>query len=123
MVQQAGQQNNQIILTMAPEASKQNSRLERMEQKIDKLSEAVVALARVEEKILSLEHTNAALMKQLIAIDERMNRTEDSIMAIRLDRVSDASTLQGLRKFFWLLVSAILGGGFVVWFTLLGSKK
>jgi glutamate mutase epsilon subunit len=108
---------------MAPEAAKNNLRLERMEQKIDKLSEAVVALARVEEKILNLEHTNAALMKQLITIDERMGRTEESIVGIRLDRVSDASTLQGLRKFFWLLVSAILGGGFVVWFTLLGSKK
>lgn len=98
-----------------------NSRLERMEEKIDKLSEAIVALARVEEKISNLEQTNAVLIKQIITIEERSHRNEDNINAIKFAQAKDSDTLQGLRKFFWLFVSSILGAAFVVWFTFLAA--
>ena len=94
-----------------------STRLERMEEKIDKLSEAIVALARVEEKISNLEQTNGVLMKQLISIEERTTRNEKSINDIRIDQAKDGNTLQGLRKFLWIFVSSILAAGFLVWFT------
>jgi hypothetical protein len=100
---------------MSQEAT--SARLERMEEKIDKLSEAIVALARVEEKISNLEQTNGVLMKQLISIEERSTRNEKSINDIRIDQAKDGNTLQGLRKFFWIFVSSILAAGFLVWFT------
>jgi predicted nucleic acid-binding Zn-ribbon protein len=106
---------------MAPETS--NSRLERMEEKLDKLSEAIVALARVEEKISNLEHTNSALMKQIISIEERSHRNEDNINSIKFAQAKDSDTLQGLRKFFWMFVSSILGAGFLVWFTVLATHS
>lgn len=99
-----------------------NSRLERMEEKIDKLSEAIVALARVEEKISNLEQTNTVLIKQIIAIEERSHRNEDNINAIKFAQAKDSDTLQGLRKFFWLFVSSIFGAGFLVWFTFLAAQ-
>lgn len=104
---------------MAQETS--NSRLERMEEKIDKLSEAIVALARVEEKISNLEQTNSALMKQIISIEDRSHRNEENLTAIKFAQAKDSDTLQGLRKFFWMFVSSILGAGFLVWFTVLAT--
>lgn len=106
---------------MAQDLSNSNSRLERMEEKIDKLSEAVVALARVEEKISNLEQINSTLIKQIITLEERSHRNEDNINAIKFAQVKDSDTLQSLRKFFWLFVSSILGSAFVAWFTFLAA--
>jgi len=39
-----------------------SERLNRIEDKIDKLSETVVSLARVEEKLLSLERSNQCII-------------------------------------------------------------
>ena len=106
---------------MAIETS--NSRLERMEEKIDKLSEAIVALARVEEKISNLEQTNSALMSQIVAIEQRSHRNEDNINIIKFEQAKDSNTLQGLRKFFWMFVSSVLAAGFLVWFTVLTAHS
>ena len=106
---------------MAPETS--NSRLERMEEKIDKLSEAIVALARVEEKISNLEQTNSTLMSQILAIEQRSHRNEDNINIIKFEQAKDSNTLQGLRKFFWMFVSSVLAAGFLVWFTVLTAHS
>jgi len=106
---------------MAMETS--NSRLERMEEKIDKLSEAIVALARVEEKISNLEQTNSTLMSQILAIEQRSHRNEDNINIIKFEQAKDSNTLQGLRKFFWMFVSSVLGAGFLVWFTVLATHS
>ena len=100
-----------------------NSRLERMEEKIDKLSEAIVALARVEEKISNLEQTNSTLMSQILAIEQRSHRNEDNINIIKFEQAKDSNTLQGLRKFFWMFVSSVLGAGFLVWFTVLATHS
>ena len=100
-----------------------NSRLERMEEKIDKLSEAIVALARVEEKISNLEHTNSTLMSQILAIEQRSHRNEDNINIIKFEQAKDSNTLQGLRKFFWMFVSSVLAAGFLVWFTVLTAHS
>ena len=102
---------------MAPETS--NSRLERMEEKIDKLSEAIVALARVEEKISNLEQTNSTIMKQIMSIEEQARQKDSVLNEIKFEHAKDSDTLQGLRKLFWMFVSAMLGAGFLVWFTVL----
>lgn len=95
----------------------QNStdRLERMEEKIDKLVEAIVALARAEQKILSLEISNAGVLQHITDLTKKLNRVE-------IQQITDGNTLKGLRKFFWVLVSSIIGGAFVVWFTVLATR-
>ena len=96
-------------------------RLERMEEKIDKLSEAIVALARVEEKIINLEQTNAALMKQIMANESRTTKNEEAITSVRLEQSKDSSTLQSLRKLFWIFVTSASAGGFIAWFKVFGK--
>ena len=98
------------------------ARLERMENKMDKMADAIVALARVEERIVGIEQNAALVMKQIVAIDSRMNESEKRQIHLELEQVKDANVLAGLKKFFWLLVSAILGGAFLVWFTPRATK-
>lgn len=92
-------------------------RLDRIEEKLDRLSDAIVALARVEEKIISLESHNGVLLKQMIAMQEKIDKTEARVSAVETKQILDGQTLAGLRKFFWMTISAILGGGFLTWFT------
>ena len=46
-------------------AETQTSRLDRIAQKIDKLSDAMISLARAEEKLISIEHSNVDLKVQI----------------------------------------------------------
>ena len=99
------------------------ARLERMEEKIDKLSEAIVALARVEEKISGLEQSNAILMKQILNIENRTTKNEDAIGLIKIEQATNNNMLCGLKRFFWIFISSALAAGFLVWFTLLSSHQ
>lgn len=77
------------------------NRLDRIENKIDKLSETVVAMARVEEKILSLENDKKFLMEKMIVIDSNLRKVE---------RQSNetASSLSLITRIFWIALSAVI---------------
>jgi len=77
-----------------------------MEEKLDRLSEAIVALARVEEKIVGLERANSTLMDKIIKNDDRLSSLE-------IAQYKDGQTIANLRSFFWILVSAIVSA--VIW--------
>jgi hypothetical protein len=94
-----------------------NERLGRIEDKVDKMADAIVALARVEEKIMAIEQNSTILMKQVIVIDGRLTDAEKRQNRIELEQAKDSQTLSNLRKFFWVVLSAVLGGAFLVWFT------
>ena len=88
--------------TLLKEHLKQDqSRLDRIEIKIDKLSETVIALARAEEKLITLESNRLEVGKRLDAHDERLDRHSE-----RLN--SGAVTLNTIQKVFWLIVSAAI---------------
>lgn len=94
-----------------------HDRLERIEDKVDKMADTIVALARVEEKIVGLEQTNSTLVRRMVSVDESLARIQDRMVGIELKQTLDGNTLYGLRKFFWILVSAIVGGAIMMWFS------
>mgnify|MGYP003342615521 CR=1 FL=1 len=100
-----------------------NERLVRIEDKVDKMADAIVALARVEEKIVAIEQNSSIQMKQVIAIDNRVTDIEKRQNRIELEQAKDSHILSGLRKFFWMLLSAVLGGAFLVWFTNIATRE
>ena len=81
-------------------------RLSRMEDKLDKLSEAVVEMARMEERLLTifkrLEHMNAAFKKY----DDRVDEIEKQAL-IRGQKIAFAERL------FWMIVTGAVGLTFV----------
>lgn len=66
----------------------QNVRLDRIEEKIDKLAEAMISLARAEEKILSLqgdhENMRERLNKLSVKLDEIQKSVDDNARTVSL---------------------------------------
>lgn len=76
------------------------NRLDRIEEKIDKLSEAIISLARAEEKIHNLEDTVGRALEKLSVTDER-------IRAVESKSDENERKLSAFAKFFWVMVTAV----------------
>ena len=83
-----------------------DERLSRMETKLDKLSEAVVEMARMEERLLTifkrLEYMDAAFKKY----DDRLDKIEKQAL-IRGQKIAFAERL------FWMVVTGAVGLAFI----------
>jgi phosphoglycerate-specific signal transduction histidine kinase len=84
-------------------------RLDRIESKIDKLAEAIISLARAEEKLIQLENDKKFLMEQMIKFEDRLLKLERSTS-------ETASSLSFINRFFWIGMSAIGATVIGMWF-------
>ena len=80
----------------------QEARLQRIENKLDKLSEAFTILARVEEKIMS---SNTRIDRLEFRADEA-ERDMDKLKGIV---GYNQQTVKVVERFAWILVSALVG--------------
>ena len=86
-------------------AETQAKRLDRIEEKIDKLSDAMISLARAEEKLIAIEKNNHANF-------ERMNRFSQKLDAIE-DKVNDnGHTVSVITKLFWIAIASSMAALF-----------
>jgi tetrahydromethanopterin S-methyltransferase subunit G len=91
-------------------AETNQKRLDRIEEKIDKLSDAMISLARAEEKLIAIEKNNHAnydrmnkFSAKLDAIEEKVNdnaRTVGLINKVALIVVAAVTSL--VVKMFWM---------------------
>ena len=86
----------------------EKQRLDRIEDKIDKLADAVIAIARAEEKLLGLEQISMDLHRKVTDIEERLRKVEDSSN-------NSAKELNIINKIFWIAISALITGGILVY--------
>lgn len=92
-------ETNKVEELLAEHLRADQGRLDRIEVKIDKLSETVVSLARAEEKLVGLEVSKLELKSRL---DEH-----DDILETHEKRLNDgAVTLNTIGKLFWIAVAA-----------------
>jgi uncharacterized protein YoxC len=78
-----------------------DGRLQRIEDKIDQLSDAMISLARAEEKLIMIEQTNRSLY-------DRLNRHSEKIDDLK-DKVDDNSrSLKLINRIFWIIITAII---------------
>ena len=88
-----------------------NQRLDRIEAKIDRLAEAIISLARAEEKLVQLENDKKFLMEKMIKIEGRVDITER-----KLDE--NTVTISAINRIFWIILSgaiATLIGAFITY--------
>ena len=78
-------------------------RLDRIEEKIDKLSEFVVQLARVEEKIENLESSRDKM-------GERVGNLETNQLVIKNSLENHDKILSSLTRLFWAVVTTAASG-------------
>lgn len=85
----------------------EKTRLDRIEEKIDKLADAVVSIARAEEKLAGLEQLNIEQHRKLQDVEDRLRVVET--------KVHDVEGAVGiLNKIFWIAISALITGGVAV---------
>jgi Flp pilus assembly protein TadB len=58
---------------------REESRLERIEDKIDKLSDAMIDLARAEEKLINIEKNSQQQFERMNRFSARMDEIEDDL--------------------------------------------
>jgi len=76
-----------------------DKRLDRIEEKLDRLTDAIVAIARAEEKLVTLEKDRATVMIKLESIDARLKVIE-----------ADANQGRGIVKMLWPFWAALIAG-------------
>ena len=75
------------------------ARFVRIEDKIDKLSDAIIALARAEEKILTLTSFSKQQSEQIQRVINRVDSIEEMV-------ASNSSTINIINKIFWIIMAS-----------------
>lgn len=99
---------NSLEALLKEHLAQDQSRLDRIEIKIDKLSETVVAIARAEEKLLNLEASKKELWQTVEEHEKRIDEHE-----LRLN--SGSVTLNTITRLFWILIAASAAGLVSIW--------
>ena len=77
----------------------QTDRLNRIEDKLDKWSEAIISLARAEEKISQMEKFLHQQMEMLVDGQKRLDEVEQKV-------ATNATTINVINKLFWIVMAA-----------------
>ena len=85
----------------------QDQRLEKIEQKIDRLADAVVSIARIEERV-------ATVLKQNDRFFIRMDKMEERVDAVENSSNLNTRSFSFVERFLWVCVSS--GVGLLVYF-------
>ena len=85
----------------------QDQRLEKIEQKIDRLADAVVSIARIEERV-------ATVLKQNDRFFIRMDKMEERVDAVENNSNLNTRSFSFVERFLWVCVSS--GVGLLVYF-------
>jgi uncharacterized coiled-coil protein SlyX len=76
-------------------------RLSRIESKLDKLADAVVSLARMEERMLTL-------FKRIDQYEERQQKIEERVNDLEMEDAGKNSVIRILEKATWLALGIAL---------------
>jgi len=76
-----------------------DQRLERIEEKLDKLSDTVSDLARIEERMLSV-------FKRLDRHEKRLDDQEDDLRTLSNNVILNSKTTTSIERLFWVIITA-----------------
>ena len=91
------------MASVTKDHKEQNDRLDRIESKLDSMSEAIISLARAEEKITMLAQYGEQQAAQILKIVERLDQIEKRVGTNEI-------VVNVINKIFWILVTGIVGG-------------
>ena len=79
-----------------------DQRLDRIEAKIDKLSDAMITIARAEEKLVNMEQKYSAQY-------DRMNKFSSKLDELERIVTQNAATVNTINKLFWVAIISMAG--------------
>ena len=74
-----------------------DNRLSRMEEKLDKLSEAVISMARIEERMIFV-------FKRLDRVDEGFNKSDKRMDELEQTSIKRGQTIAFSERLFWVIL-------------------
>jgi vacuolar-type H+-ATPase subunit E/Vma4 len=80
----------------------EQARLDRIESKIDKLAETVIQMARVEEKLVTMEADKKIVMEKLLRMDDRLETFDRKFN-------ETAITVKVITRLFWIVITSAAG--------------
>ena len=78
-------------------------RMDRIESKIDKLSEVLVQLARVEEKLINQEEDHKVLRSDIYSLYEKVGEMERVVQKNQI-------TVNVINRISWIIITGVVGG-------------
>lgn len=85
--------------TANEQRQQQAARLDRIEEKIDRMSDAIISLARAEEKIATMAEFGKQQGEQILTLINRVDRLE---ILVR----ENHATVNIINKLFWIVIAA-----------------
>lgn len=79
-----------------------NVRLDRIEEKLDNLTEAMVALARAEEKIAGIKEDQLMMYERVNRLSAKLDDVEKVVQANHV-------TVTTINRLFWVAIVAVAG--------------
>lgn len=79
-----------------------DNRLERIEIKLDQLAEAMVSLARLDEKTLTL-------FKRMDTLDAQQTHQSNRLVTLEGRVGSNGASLRFAERMFWIVATAVVG--------------
>jgi hypothetical protein len=89
----------------------ENTRLDRIEEKIDKMAEAIISLARAEEKIHSLEEKTVTIWQSIDDLHSKFDEMEERVREAEVLLAKSKSTISSIVQLGWIIVGAIITAG------------
>ena len=83
-----------------------DNRLSRIEEKLDKLFEAVISMARIEERMISV-------FKRLDRVDEGFNKSDNRMDELEQTSIQRGQTIAFSERLFWVILTGAVGLVFV----------
>lgn len=77
-------------------------RLDKIEEKIDRLTDAMVSIARAEEKLAHMETQQSSHYDRMNKFSEKLDSIEEQVR-------DNATTVNLINKLFWVAIVAISG--------------
>jgi len=93
-----GVQEQRLITKMPTE-----DRMDRIESKIDKLSEVLVQMARVEEKLINQEEDHKILRKDIYDLYDKVSEMEKVVQKNQI-------TVNIINRISWIIITGVVGG-------------
>ena len=87
------------MASAAEQRLEQAARLDRIEEKIDRMSDVIISLARAEERIATMAEFGKQQGEQILTLINRVDRLENLVR-------QNANTVQVINKLFWIITAA-----------------
>ena len=86
------------MASAAEQRLEQAERLDRLEEKIDRMSDVIISLARAEERIATMAEFGKQQGEQILTLINRVDRLE---ILVR----ENAQTVNVINKLFWIVIA------------------